>query len=344
MALRGSLHEFELAEIFQLISHEGKSGQFVLFCKDSEAFVIFYKGSIVSAGTTEHNFQSFLFKYLTDYKHYSIEELNELLYLCRGEIRYFTLELVNRKYLEKDELLMLVQTAIEDLACETFFLKEGHYRFDPLEDISEYIISNISFSVDAITMEAMRRIDEFKRIERYIRPNMVFSYTNKASFSHSPSPIKDPSNYILSLIDGKTTVAEICVKSILLPYRVYEILFGLWQNSIISPLSIKESPKQLERTVLKRKTFSSFVRKLICISTVCLWILICYFISLNYKNIVIKEKEILRNKIIKELSFSKSAQKIKIANINYFILNGYKFSINDSLISTGLISKRDICK
>jgi len=120
MALRGSLREFELAEIFQLISRDAKTGQLVLSHQDNEAFVIFSKGSVIAAGTSEQNLQTFLFRYLKTIRGYSEEEINELLYVCHGVMRQFSQELINRKYLSPNELTTLAQMGVEDLACGLF--------------------------------------------------------------------------------------------------------------------------------------------------------------------------------------------------------------------------------
>ena len=84
MALRGSLHEFELPDIFQLIANDGKTGQLVIYNKENEAFVIFFRGAVIAAGNNTMNLQTILFGYLMDVRGYSQQELNELLYLCQG--------------------------------------------------------------------------------------------------------------------------------------------------------------------------------------------------------------------------------------------------------------------
>ena len=174
MALRGSLHEFELPDIFQLIANDGKTGQLVLSNKDNEAFVIFFRGAIIASGNSVMNLQTMLFKYLMDLKGYSENELNELLYVCQGEMRLFTQELVNKGYLSKEELAILARTGIEDLACGLFLWEKGHYRFDSLDNVDDYMVGGVSLSSDAVTMEAMRRVDEWKRMKTAILPDTVF--------------------------------------------------------------------------------------------------------------------------------------------------------------------------
>ena len=246
MALRGSLHEFELAEIFQLIARDAKTGQLVLSDEDNEAFVIFSQGMVAAAGAGEQNLQTILFRYLISAKRYSEEELNELLYVCQGEIRQFSQELANRGYLSSDELVSITQMAIENLACSLFLWEEGNYRFDSLDAIQEYSVGGVTFPVDAITMEAMRRSDEWKRIRQHISGGTVFAIVNKpAGAPPAASPLSHPLEYITNFVDGQTTVAALCEKSIILPYRVYEALFGLWQKGVISPLAVKRQQNKI---------------------------------------------------------------------------------------------------
>ena len=191
MALRGSLHEFELADIFQLIANDGKTGQLVLYEKEDEGFVIFCRGSIISAGNNAFNLQSILFKYITAIKHYSEQELNELLYLCQGEMKLFTQELVNKGYLSIDELTLLARMTIEDLACSLFFWEDGRYRFDSLDAVEDYTAGDVKLSSDAVTMEAMRRLDEWKRMQNVLSNDTVFVRVRGNDLVQQNQPVRN---------------------------------------------------------------------------------------------------------------------------------------------------------
>jgi hypothetical protein len=342
MALRGSLREFELSEIFQLISRDAKTGQLVLSHEGREAFVIFSQGAVVAAGNSEQNLQTLLSRYLKTIKHYSDEEVNELLYVCQGEMRLFSQELIGRNYLAKDELVALAQMGIEDLACSLFLWEDGNYRFDSLDSIHEYIIAGVTFPVDAITMEAMRRSDEWKRIRQHIKPDTVFSPAQKATHPATHAILADPSAYILSLVNGTATVAAICEQSLLLPYRVYETLFGLWQNSAIAPLTVKRTLSKAPGLEPLRRPVVEFIAASGALLAILAWLLGIIALSYFGKVTLLRQAALGRQQVLAELPLAQSSQKIRIASLQYRAHMGHPPSSVKALVTEGFIADRDI--
>jgi hypothetical protein len=342
MALRGSLREFELAEIFQLISRDAKTGQLVISHEGKEAFVIFSQGAVVAAGNSDQNLQTLLSRYLRSIKHYSDEEVNELLYVCQGEMRLFSQELISRNYLSRDELTALAQMGIEDLACSLFLWEDGNYRFDSLDSIKEYIIGGVTFPVDAITMEAMRRSDEWKRMRQHIKPDTVFSPAQKVVHPTTLAPLTDPSAYILSFVNGTTTVSAICEQSLLLPYRVYETLFGLWQHSSIAPLSIKRTHAKASELEPSRRPATEFVTASFALVAILAWLLGLFALSYFGKATLFRQAVLGRQQVLAELPRAQSSQKIRIATLQYRAIKGYPPSRVKLLVAEGFIAKQDI--
>ncbi len=348
MALRGSLREFQLADIFQLISHDGKTGQLVLSYGQEEGFVIFSQGKIVAAGNADSNLQTFLFNYLILAKRYSEAELNELLILCQGEMRLFSQELTSRNYLTSEELISLLKMSIEDLACSLFLWDDGQYRFDSLESMDEYIIAGVMFPADAITMEAMRRSDEWKRMHRNISDETVFSISpngsRKKTTSPLGSPLYDPVGYVHSLIDGTSSVGSICEKSVFFTYRMYEIIFGLWMESEIAPSSVKQSP--LAKPAAREQT-SSWENSIYALSTVIM--IIAAIAGISAASFFL-QKTVLRNRVdqcltIKEkYSQDRFDQKRRIALIQFHFEKGFHAPDVTALVKEGLLSQCDISK
>jgi hypothetical protein len=342
MALRGSLREFELAEIFQLISRDAKTGQLVISHQDKEAFIIFSQGAVVAAGNNDQNLQTFLFKYLMSEKRYSEVELNELLYVCQGEMRLFSLELVNRNYMSHKELVDLAQIEIEDLACSLFLWEDGNYRFDTLDSIHEYTIDGVTFPVDAITMEAMRRNDEWKRMIKHIRNDTVFFPIQKQQLNTTlDSPFSDPSGYILSFVDGSANIGVICEKTIFIKYRVYEALFGLWQNSAIAPLAAKRT-QTLETVKAPVKPAIEVFAATAAVIAVLVWFSACFAITRLGKNTLLRQINNRQQQATMQLDDELSYRKIRIASLQYRVQKGFPPSSIKKLLAEGLIAKKDI--
>jgi hypothetical protein len=346
MALRGSLREFELADIFQLISHDGKTGQLVLSHNAQEGFVIFSQGSIVAAGNGNQNLQTMLFNYLIQVKRYSEEELNELLYLCQGEMRLFSQELTNRTYVSADELSALVKTGIEDLACSLFLWEDGHYRFDSLDSMDEYIIAGVVFPADAITMEAMRRTDEWKRMRRNLSDDTVFSLSPNPSHrtpgAQQSSPLYDPAGYVLSLVDGTSSIAALCERSIFFKYRLYEVLFGLWQDSEIYPLSVKRAPSASARERGGSVRFGQFLAASATLLTVAAWVVLLAVSSFVARRTVFHRIIVARQDLSTTVKSAQAERKLEIARLQHRAEKGpAKASSVRDLVNEGFLDRSD---
>jgi hypothetical protein len=345
VALRGSLHEFELPDIFQLIGNDGKTGQLVLYNKDDEAFVIFSHGSIIAAGNNSMNLQTVLFKFIMSVKHYSEEELNELLYLCQGEMKLFTQELVNKQYVSKEELSIVACFTIEDLACGLFLWELGHYRFDSLDNVDDYMVGDIALSSDAVTMEAMRRVDEWKRIKLAIHHEMVFMQVkpngNSRQDSSMPLQVFDPAAYMFSLIDGTSTVASFCKTTFFAEYRISEMLLNFWQNNRILPAMARQ---EIIKSTPQRKTKKHhliFSPKAISYIAVHVSVVLVLCGGYVFKHTIFNKKYLAQTWSRYEWSVIQTENKVRIATLNYHALTGILPSTVFQLKEAGFIAPKD---
>jgi hypothetical protein len=350
MALRGSLLEFELPDIFQLIANDGKTGQLVIYDKDMEGFVIFSRGSIISAGNSVLNLQMILFKYIINIKHYAEQELNELLYLCQGEMKLFTQELMNKGYLSKDELTFLARMSIEDLACSLFFWENGRYRFDSLDNVEDYTAGGVTLSSDAVTMEAMRRLDEWKRMKNTVSDETVFMRLRSNDPAHEvqPSPphsVMDPVGLISSSIDGVSSVALVCDRLFFTEYRVYETLFELWQTKRIAPLKTAPYGRKI-LPASKAPTKSSHIAGPIIVSIVVAHCIVLFLCGLGYmlNNALFYKMNRERRDAKNSLSVAYAETKIRIAALQFRSIVGSPPTNLAQLKDSGLILSRDVSK
>jgi hypothetical protein len=230
-ALSGNLREFELADIFQLIGQQKKTGRLLLQDGDRQAFAIFQNGSIVNAGSDNETIISYFITYLTKVKRVPQRKLSEFIEHCKGATSVFADILVKIQYLSEQELNMLAAMGLEDLACNLFNWKKGAYRFEPLTHVDDHVVRGISFSIDSIVMEAMRRLDELKRIGPSMRQDAIYVPTQAAG--HYMQTAESIPRYLLSLMDGRKILAQLCENLFFSRYRAYEALFPLLQQRII---------------------------------------------------------------------------------------------------------------
>ncbi|MBD3322020.1 MAG: DUF4388 domain-containing protein [Chitinivibrionales bacterium] len=235
MALSGSLKEFALPDIFQLIGQQKKSGRLLLRDQGKEGFVIFSGGMIIDAGTATENLISILVNYLLYHKGYPQKKISEFINYCKGNTKILCDVLVRIQYVSEDELFTLAQITLEDLACSLFTWTKGNYQFLPMEKAENYCIGGIAYSPDAITMEAMRRLDEWNRMKDVINEDSVFVPVRDAGQQPVPpdSPVLDPRSHILSQLTGTASVSELGTNTFFSNYRIFEVLFLALQNGEI---------------------------------------------------------------------------------------------------------------
>ncbi len=346
MALRGSLLEFELPDIFQLIANDGKTGQLVVYNKDSEAFVIFSRGLVVLAGNGIINLQTVLFKYLIGIKHYTEPELNELLYLCQGEIRLFTQELVNKNYLTKEELTVVARMSIEDLACDLFLWENGHYRFDSLDNVDDYMVAGVTLSSDAVTMEAMRRIDEWKRMKSVITPDTIFIHTRPGDQAQQSSPVAlssaDFAGCIFARIDGVSSVEALCAEAFFTEYRIHETLIDLWQNNKIVPLRSPRVVKKPLEPPKVQKTFPAIAPALTAYIIVHCAVLCIVGFGYLLNKVIVSKTVSVQQQVQKTLSSGHSEIKIRVAALSFHSLYGFIPLTTSQLKDSSSLSAHDL--
>ena len=232
--------------------------------------------------------------------------------------------------------------AIEDLACSLFLWEEGNYRFDSLDAIQEYIVGGVTFPVDAITMEAMRRSDEWKRIRQHISGGTVFAIVNKpAGAPPAASPLSHPLEYITNFVDGQTTVAALCEKSIILPYRVYEALFGLWQKGVISPLAVKRQQNKIT-PVPAGISASNIAAAVVSISSVLAAVCALFAFSIVGRATFFHAAILKRAEALGTIMMERNERKIMVANLEFRTLRGYAPPDLKSLVKEHLICQNDL--
>ena len=348
MSLAGNLSDFDISYILQIISQESKSGKLVLVSDETEGYIVFKKGYVISAGTNMQDLESMLFKYLLKVRKYSQEEVTEIRALYHENLRHLSNKLLEKGFLSLLELSTILEIGIEDIACSIFHWNRGNYRFESIPNVDTYQIGNFSISADSIIMEAARRQDELKRMGGLISRNTVFVRAEGSSeINVRIDPISTLNNfpgYIFSLIDGTSSTEVICKKSFFSKYQVYVALTELLQEKKITPLSDTIS---LTISSALKKIGESKATRLSRIFTSALAAIV--FIVIIYLTGAIFLREILFSRVVaesyrirSELILSRSYQKIAIATLQYQGNFGSLPLYSTDLIIKKILEKRDL--
>ena len=175
MALEGTLKDFSLADIFQLIGLQRKTGALTLRGKDDTVTVTFLEGKVVGADSLNRRLDTRLGHVLMKNGTLTNEQLNRALEIQKETLQRLGFILTHYGIISADALKEAIQQQILQVIYRLFRWKDGEYHFSQ-ETTIEYDRDNVApISAESILMEGARMIDEWPIIEKRIRSyDMVF--------------------------------------------------------------------------------------------------------------------------------------------------------------------------
>lgn len=166
MALEGSLRDFDLFSLFNMIKIQGKNGTLVLSQGQEFVKVFFENGEIVGCDSNQVRMEDRLGTMLVRLGRLTGEELLGMVQVQRQTLkRMGTLLLESGKVMPSDlqDALFNQATAI---LHRTFRWVEGDYRFDSMLPPDLDREHFVPIPVDTVLMEAARIQDEWPEVER----------------------------------------------------------------------------------------------------------------------------------------------------------------------------------
>src|SRR5437763_8202142 len=175
MALEGTLRDFSLADIFQLIGLQRKTGVLTLRGKDDTVTVTFLDGKVVAADSLNRRLETRLGSVLMKSGLLTQDQLNRALDIQKETLQRLGYVLTHYGIISADSLKQAIQLQILQIVYRLFRWKDGDYHFSQ-EATIEYDRDNVvPITAESILMEGARMIDEWPIIEKRIRSyDMVF--------------------------------------------------------------------------------------------------------------------------------------------------------------------------
>lgn len=236
MALNGSLAEFSVAEVLQLLALQQKSGVLVLTPQDQKPTALFFeRGRILAAADRRRDTRPAFLQYLFDNLLLTRDQLETVEDLSKqtGQDIFtilLTTGLMGRDRLG-DEMHRYMQRLVDDMVT----WRTGSYEFSGDERSLPHQGNVVKLSPEELLMESMRRKDELATL----KDSFIASDHVLAKAPNPPSgPLPRECTVVLSLIDGKRTVEQIAAASPLGEYLTYESvaeLLGRQQIIVLDP-------------------------------------------------------------------------------------------------------------
>jgi len=263
MALEGTIRDFGLPDIFQLIGLQRKTGLLTLRSEKETVTVTFENGMVVMADSSAKRLEDRLGNVLVKQGKLPKERLDEALQTQRATLQRLGHILLTNNSITGKDLKDALQVQVAQIVFKVFRWRDGDYHFAPTETV-DYDRDNFTpMSADFILMEGIRMVDEWPIIEKKIPsmdivfraavdPSMVEIGGGEdgadealAGLGEGKRPGGTSSNRVrLTMeeervyrrVDGTRTVQAVIDATGLGEFEVCRTLFDLLNRNIIAPV------------------------------------------------------------------------------------------------------------
>lgn len=314
MALEGSLRDFGLADIFQLIYFQRKTGVLTLEGRMDRVRFLFIEGNIVGAESKKRMEANRLGKVIVKKGLIEEKDLQPLLEEQRSSNTRLGNILVERGIIEKEQIREILAEQIRETVVQIFGWKQGTYEFTPQAVPVDKDIP-ISLDTQHMLMEGLRIVDEWSLIEGKLTLDTIF--TKK---TEDVSGLSEEEEDILSLVNGENDVSTIIDITAKDDFSVSKTLVSLLGKGVIEQKEAVSVVTAMPLVEMKKPALSySFLPVLAIVVSVLLSLFPVFFGT---------------DDIFKRLSASETIDDLR------FKIEAYRFEYGSYPETLNVISKR----
>lgn len=246
MALEGSLTDFGLADILQLIYFQRKTGILTLKGKMDQVKLLFVDGNIVGAESKRRLADNRLGIILLKKGHINQADLKTALDEQRNTGGKLGDILINHDFVDREAIREILQNQITETVIQSFGWKQGTYEF-VAQGVPQ---GEFAFAIDTqhILMEGLRIVDEWSVIKGRLTLETVF-----IKRLDSPSGLTPDEAEIFVYIDGENDVSTIVDLTGKDNFEVSKILLTLMEKGVVE--AVQSAPLITAVTEEKKKPF-----------------------------------------------------------------------------------------
>jgi len=377
MALKGTLRDFGLSDIFQLISHQRKTGILYLEDKGKSVGVTFDEGKVVGAesGSAKTHEKERVGDILVKSGLLDMAKLEECLQEQKRTAKKLGLVLTEKNYLTEDLFRAALAFQIKETLYKIFQWSSGTYKFDTTKvSYDRHFISPLP--AEFILMEAARIIDEWPGVQAKISSmEIVFDKISGAQEKivrsselageaeeeddinfdmmgdEKPKPLENDRTVlsaaqerVFDLVNGQFTVSDIAYRSLLGDFEASKTLVELTGFGLIKPTRVPVSTPKTEEAAEETRRRKGVVTLLSALLFTGILIFVLFSAiarsggKLNLLSQMTSEKAIT----VRQTIVNAQKQRLMLALETYRLEKGsYPLSLED-LVHTGFILESDI--
>jgi len=266
MALEGTFKDFGLADIFQLIGLQKKTGVLTVRGEHGRLVTVsFEKGMVVFADEFQRTEAERLGNVLLRTRRLSKEQLDQAMAVQKSTSQRLGHVLIGQQLITQQALSQALQLQVKETVYRLFRWQEGSYHFSPEPVIFDREIY-APIPAEFVLMEGTRMIDEWPILEKKI-PNFQVIFERTAgtvpprpagsrpatigiedlmdfedgepgapaatAFERGGEALGPRENTVLALIDGARTVQDLIDLSHFGEFETCKVLYGLLSLNLI---------------------------------------------------------------------------------------------------------------
>ena len=175
MALEGTLRDFSLSDILQLIALQRKTGLLTLKSPDDKVTLGFDEGKLISAESSAKRLDTRLGTLLVKNSRLTAESLAKALEIQGQTLQRLGFILLKNGFCTAEDLRSGLETQIRKITFGLFRWGDGDYVFDSQDRVDYDREFVVPIQVESLLMEGARMMDEWPIIEKVVRSlQMVF--------------------------------------------------------------------------------------------------------------------------------------------------------------------------
>ena len=214
MALEGTLKDFNLPDIFQLIGYQRKTGLLTLTRDGEQITVSLQDGNVVWASPGDEALDEMVGRALVKHGLISQGVAEGLLRKRRETHQGLIYLLLKHGNVQPLEVQRVVEVKVREVLYRVFRWRDGRYQFTALPKLDLTHGQIDPMSAENVLMEAVRQIDEWPLIQRQL-PSLDLKVSKEEGQAGAVDVEKltPAERAVLELADGRSTAREIAEAS-----------------------------------------------------------------------------------------------------------------------------------
>ena len=264
MALEGTLKDFSLGDILQLISFQRKTGVLILRSHDETVTLTFHEGAIVFADCSNKLPQNRVGHLLLQSGQLSPEELEKALDVQASSNERLGAILQRMLFCRAEDITQALEVQLKRIVFGLFHWSSGEFVFTAQDGVEYHGDLMRPLGIESVLMESAQMIDEWPIVSQVADSlNVVFkrlaafepagigasaeteeplsSLASLASlrslFDDDQPAMSSNERRVYDLIDGVSTIGQIMDRSLLTEFELYKALHALASRNLIERMT-----------------------------------------------------------------------------------------------------------